>query len=272
MGIVARIMRRVATAARERLQSACAGGRSLWIAGLCATLMCPTSALPVEHGSADAAADRPPQLASPGPGAAGWRFVGVRKQPPTRFVRTKVDGASALRVEAAASYGNLVHDFEPPAQAGKLAWQWRLDEPNAAADLSRRATDDTNLKVCALFDLPIEQVPLRERHLLLIARSLSAEPLPAATVCYVWDTRLPAGTVVPNAYSARVRYFVLQGTDAPSRQWVGERRDLAADFLQAFGEESATVPALLAIAVGADADNTRGRSLAYLRGLRWAGR
>jgi hypothetical protein len=68
-----------------------------------------------------------------------------------------------------------------------------------------------------------------------------------------------------------VRYLVLRGDDAPLAQWVGEQRDLAADFRRLFGHESAQVPSLAALAVGADADNTRGRSVALLRGLRWAG-
>lgn len=272
MAVVARIVRLLEGAARWRAGPACASGRSSWMAALCATLAGAPLGFAASLGCADAVAGEAPPLAAPAPDAAGWRFVGVKEQPPTRFARVQLGDVPALRVEAAASYGNLVHDFNPPARAAPLVWQWRLDEPNAAADLSRRATDDTNLKVCALFDLPIEKVPLLERQLLMIARSLSSEPLPAATVCYVWDTRLAAGTVVPNAYSARVRYFVLRDAGAPARQWVGERRDLAADFLQAFGDESATVPALLAIAVGADADNTRGRSLAHLRALRWAER
>jgi hypothetical protein len=224
------------------------------------------------RAEAPAAAPAGPLLSAPGPGAVGWRFVGVRRHPPTRFARDRVDGKPALRVEAASSYGNLVHDFDPPVRAATLEWQWRVDRFNAAADLAQRSTDDTSLKVCALFDLPIERVPPLERELLLIARGLSTEPLPAATVCYVWDPKLPAGAVVPNAYSARLRYVVLRGAGTAPGQWVREQRDLAADFLQAFGEESATVPALLGIAVGADADNTRGRSLAFLRGLRWAGR
>ena len=234
-----------------------AAGVAAWIVGLAAA----------GPGGGAHSLQASPLQASPLPGAPGWRFVGVPKQPPTRFSRVETDGAAALRIEAQASYGNLVHDFVPAGVPGKLAWQWRVDEVNPAADLTQRDSDDTQAKVCALFDMPIERVPFVERQLLRLARSVSGEPLPAATVCYVWDARLATGTALPNAYSPRVRYLVLRGPDAPAAQWAAEERDLAADFRRLFGHESPAVPPLAALAVGADSDNTRGRSVAQLRAL-----
>lgn len=45
------------------------------------------------------------------------------------------------------------------------------------------------------------------------------------------------------------------------------QRDLAADFVRAFGEETTSVPKLLAISLGADAGNTRGESLGFIANL-----
>jgi hypothetical protein len=42
---------------------------------------------------------------------------------------------------------------------------------------------------------------------------------------------------------------------------------LAADFVRAFGDESTRVPKVLTIALGADADNTRGESLGFIADL-----
>jgi hypothetical protein len=50
--------------------------------------------------------------------------------------------------------------------------------------------------------------------------------------------------------------------------WQSERRDLAADFLKLFGDETQEVPPLVGIAVGADADNTGGASLGWVADLR----
>ena len=204
-----------------------------------------------------------------GPGAqppAPWRVAGLPQQtlPLTRFELVDLDGRRALRIASDGSYGNLVH----PVRSGSvLAWQWRLDRPLAAADLRRQAGDDAALKVCALFDLPLAALPFWERQKMRLARSLSGEPLPAATLCYVWDPALPAGSVLPNAYTPRLRWMVLQGQGSALGQWQAERRDLRADVVRAFGDEARPLPPLLAIAVGADADNTGGQALGHVADL-----
>lgn len=202
---------------------------------------------------------------------APWALALLPDQrfPPTRYRLVRLDGQPALRIEAEGSYGNLVHPLNGAPGRGTLAWRWRVDEPNAAADLRRREADDTSVKVCVLFDLALDRVPFVERQLLRLARSRSSFPLPAATVCYVWDARLPAGTRLDNAYSRRVRTLVLRSGPAPADQpWAAERRDIAADFRLLFGDESPSqVPPPIAVAVGADADNTGGRSVAHVSGL-----
>lgn len=215
-------------------------------------------------------AEVPARLAAWGSGAsapAPWRAVGLPggKVPQARFDVTELDGTRVLRVRSNASYGTLNHPAGPAA--GTLRWRWRIDEPVAGADLRRKDGDDAPLKLCAMFDLPLEALGLVERSLMRLARARSAEPLPAATLCYLWDATVPAGTVLPNAYTARVRFMVLDSGAAALGRWQGHERDLAADFKQAFGQESPAVPPLLAIVVGADSDNTGGSSLAYLADL-----
>ena len=204
----------------------------------------------------------------PGPPAASWRIAGLpgQKPPLTRFDVAPVDGQNVLRVAADASYGNLLLDT-PGVLLGAdavLRWRWRLERGLPSSDLARKDGDDAPLKVCALFDMPLDGLGLAERTRLRLARSVSGEHLPAATLCYVWDRLLPANTEIANVFSARVRYVVATSGDARPGQWFTLERRLAADFLRAFGHESPRVPPLLAIAVGADADNTGGSSLGYV--------
>jgi hypothetical protein len=201
--------------------------------------------------------------------AAPWRVAGVpgQKMPLTQFSLVDLDGRRALRVQADESYGNLVHPLTLDQSALHLAWQWRVDQLLAGANLREKKGDDAALKVCVFFDLPIDSVPFFERQLLRLARQRTGEALPAATVCYVWDARLPVGTAVDNAFTRRVRYLVLQTGPVPPRQWANERRDVAADFLRLFGAESPQVPPIIGVAIGADADNTHGNSLGHVAGL-----
>ena len=199
---------------------------------------------------------------------APWRVVGLPGGtiPVTEFQISPIDGVSVLQMHADKSYGTLSHALPPrvPGPRTTLQWRWRLDQALANPNLRRKDGDDAALKVCAMFDMPLERLGFVERNVLRLARTRSGEPLPAATLCYVWDPTLQPGTLLPNIYSARVRYLVLNGAETPLHQWAAHSRNLQQDFLQAFGDESPTVPPLIAIVVGADADNTAGSSLAYV--------
>jgi hypothetical protein len=204
---------------------------------------------------------------------APWRIVGLpgNKVPLMSPEIIQLDGRTVLQLRSEKNYGTVSHNVGPTNGPNRgetgpwtLQWQWRLDKPLPQADLRRKEGDDAPLKVCAMFDLPLERIPFLERSLLRIARSVSGEALPGATLCYVWDHQLSAGTVLANAYTARVRFIVLDSGTAALGQWVSHQRDLQADFLASFGQESATVPPLLAIVVGADTDNTGGSSLGFV--------
>lgn len=234
------------------------GGAVSWLRGLVVV-----SLLPPAYALA-------PLVAADGTAlGAGWGVVGLPKQKPplTRFDAVRIDGRHALRVRAEASYGNLVHELPAGAAPRRIAWAWRLEVPNTAADLSRKTGDDTAVRVCMSFDLPLAQLPFFERQRLQLARTVSGERLPAATLCWVWAPNEEPGRVIANAYSARVRYLVLRGRGEATGGWAAESRDVAADFRRAFGDESTTVPAATAVAVAGDADNTGASSLAYVADL-----
>jgi hypothetical protein len=157
-----------------------------------------------------------------------------------------------------------------------LLWRWRLDQAltggQGVADIQTKAGDDAALKVCVMFDHPLARVPFVERTKLRIARSVSGEDLPAATLCYVWDSVHPAGLRGANPYTARVRYITLQGQGASLAQWQTESRDVAADFAQLFADElpqGAAVPPVRAVLIGADSDNTGSRSVGWVGAMGW---
>jgi hypothetical protein len=220
-----------------------------------------------------------PLVPADGAAANTWRFVGFPKTkadiPATRFELADVQGERALKVSTRASYGTWVHDL-PKVNPGRLQWRWRLDQPltggKVVADIQTKAGDDAALKVCVMFDQPLDRVPFVERTVLRIARSVSGEDLPAATLCYVWDSVHPAGLQGANPYTQRVRFITLQGKGAPLAQWQSESRDVAADFAKLFADElpaGAAAPKVRAVLVGADSDNTGAESVGWVRDIQW---
>jgi hypothetical protein len=236
-------------------------------AALVAALGLVACAAAVGAAAANALTDPIGALGAP---AAPWQVVGLPRQtqPYTRYQVVERDGQRVLEIVAQASYGTLVHDLADVAGARRLSWTWRIEQDNPATDLRTKHGDDHVAVVCALFDLPIGAVPFVERQLLRLARAFSGQALPAASLCYTWDARLPRDTALDSPFTRRVRLIVLRGAGEPLQSWQHEERDLPLDFQRLFGEESTVLPPLIAVVVAADADNTGGRSIALLKELK----
>jgi hypothetical protein len=198
---------------------------------------------------------------------APWRIVTVPKVPRhTRYVVADTDGRRAVRADADGSYANVVHPLNAEIGAAPiLRFAWRVDRFPEQSDLTSRAGDDVAAKVCVLFDVPLERLSLVDRTKIQLGRRLFDPQLPAATICYVWDRTLPAGRWIDNAYTNRVRMLVLRSAaNGDQSRWIDERRDLRADFVQAFPHEAAAgLPKVAALAFATDADNTKSRASAW---------
>jgi len=197
---------------------------------------------------------------------ASWQFTTLpRSERQTRFTLVDLGWGPVLRVSAERSYGGLVHAVEAPwTAATHLRWRWRVDRAPQDVDLTRRDGDDAALRICVLYDVPIERLALTDRLLMRAARALYRRDLPAATLCYVWAPGRE-GEWLDNVFASRVRVRAFHGDEAQFGLWFAEERDLHADFTAAFPREAAGgVPPILAVSVSADTDNTGGSALAFV--------
>jgi hypothetical protein len=93
-----------------------------------------------------------------------------------------------------------------------------------------------------------------------LARALTGEELPYATLMYVWcNTRSP-GTVIVNPRTDRIRKLVVESGSGKLRQWISYERDIRQDYETAFGEAPG---ALVGIGIMTDSDNTRTATRAW---------
>lgn len=205
---------------------------------------------------------------------APWHFSTLPNKTPTRFDVVSEDGRRVLKVEASDSYGLLAHRVQMPLnESTVLSWRWRVDQFVEGADLHTRAGDDGAAKLCVFFDFPADRLPLIERTRLAVARGVSGEDVPSEALCYVWDGKEAKGQMLVNAFTNRMHMVVLEsGPAARPGTWVGERRNLLADYRRAFGGEAqGATPDVVAVVVSADADNTHGHGLAYFSDLSLVG-
>jgi hypothetical protein len=188
---------------------------------------------------------------------SGWRVEHLDKAfPPTAYRLRHWDGDNAVEATANKSMAVLTRAISVDlAKTPVLCWRWRVDAPVAGADMAEKSGDDYAARVYLAFEIPEQNLDLRARAELALARSIWNSQLPDAAVIYVWDNRYPVGTERPNANSARARMVVVESGTAKAGRWVGERRDVAADFKRAFD----SVPGrLTALAIASDTDDTGG--------------
>lgn len=197
----------------------------------------------------------------PPPSAQGWQPLALPGKKATVYTWTEKDGRPALEAASDRSASIWRKKLEPALeQVGEVGFSWWVQAlmPDASvADVDR---EDAVARVIFGFGGDIDKLPLRTRLKFELAQALTGEVPPYATLMYVWDSKLPIGTVVINPRSDRIRKIVVDSGPTELRRWREHRRDLAADFRLAFGEAPGP---LTSMAVMTDSDNSRSSARAW---------
>jgi hypothetical protein len=194
----------------------------------------------------------------PSPADAGWHAVPLPGKEPTRYQREAKDGRPAIAAMAVRSASMWRHKFDPPpAKLGEVSFSWWAQTLLANASVADVDREDATARVLFGFGGDHSKLPLRARMSFDLAEALTGERPPYATLMYVWDATAPVGTVIVNPRSDRIRKIVVDSGPEGLRRWRDHRRDLAADFRLAFGEEPGP---LRSMALMTDSDNTRAQA------------
>lgn len=187
--------------------------------------------------------------------ADGWKPLTFEKIPRHTAYRLVPDASTAV-VEASArnSASGLVHDVNVDlAQYPVLRWRWKIENLLAKGDVHTRAGDDYPARLYVTFAYDRKRVGFLERTKFEAVKLFYGEYPPIAALNYVWDGKAPAGTSVPNAYTARARMIVVESGPARVGEWVTVERNILDDYRNAFGGEP---PAISGVAIMTDTDNT----------------
>lgn len=199
-------------------------------------------------------------LSTPAEGG-GWMPWQMPGKHFVAFEPVRVEGQPALRVQADASVSILRQRFEPALPGtGRIRFAWRADALPEGAQLHESGGDDAAVRVLLAFEGDRTRWSARTHRLSELSRLLTGEPLPYATLAYVWSAADAPGTVVMNPRTDRIRKLVLDSGAQHLGQWRTHERDIRADFVSVFGEEPGP---LVAVALMTDTDNTGSRLQAW---------
>jgi Protein of unknown function (DUF3047) len=177
-----------------------------------------------------------------------------------RFERGRQD-RPALSVRADRSVSILRRRYaDGIADIGNIDFSWKIDGLPEGANLGEVDRGDAPVRILLSFDGDRSKWSARNHRLSEMSRLLTGEELPYATLMYVWSNHDALGSVVVNPRTDRIRKVVVESGPAQIGRWRDYRRDIRADFVQAFGEEPGP---LRAVALMTDTDNTRSRLQAW---------
>ena len=180
----------------------------------------------------------------------------------TQFTLTHKDHQPALKAVADSSASMLRQRLQVPAQnIGTIDFSVYVQDRMSHADLASREKDDSPFRLILTFDGDNSNFSMADRSLSELSRLLTGEPMPYATLMYVWCDVRPVGTIVHNPRTQRIRKIVVgSGREKHHDTWLKVSRHIREDFETVFGEAAGT---LTGIGIMTDSDNTRSQVSSY---------
>jgi Protein of unknown function (DUF3047) len=196
-----------------------------------------------------------------------WTHQVFPGKSPTQFTYARLDGRDTVsaRADHSASMLRQVVRIEPQ-DLGRVRFSWKVPALIEQADLASRDKDDTPVRVVLAFEGDRSRLSAKNAALSELAQVLTGEPLPYATLMYVWCNEREPGTVIHSARTDRIRRLVVESGAVRLNQWLDYERDIRADYERAFGEKPG---ALVGIGIMTDSDNTRSTTRAWYGPLRF---
>lgn len=190
-----------------------------------------------------------------------WQHTLLPGKQATEFAYARQEGRHAMAVHATSSASMLRQALHiPAARLGRVNFSWKVPELIDAADMALREADDSPVRVVLAFEGDRSRFSAKNAMLSELSHAITGEPLPYATLMYVWcNTRAP-GSVIVNPRTDRIRKLVVESGSKNLNRWLDYERDIRADFVKAFGEPPG---ALLGIGIMTDTDNTHSTTQAW---------
>ena len=173
---------------------------------------------------------------------AGWEekvfkgrtFYKVLSDNERSFLKSSSQGASS------GLYKKIDQRVTPDLH---LAWKWRaitFPQKKEPGKLASRGQDDFAARIYLVFP--------------------GSNLWNSRVIEYIWDEKIPEGTVASSPFSGNVKLFVIRSGKAAEGDegWQKEDRNIYEDYVKLFGEKPTR--SLQAIALMSDSDNTKTNS------------
>ncbi|GAB4337234.1 MAG: hypothetical protein Kow0089_08340 [Desulfobulbaceae bacterium] len=196
-------------------------------------------------------------------GLDGWEpitFPGIDRH--SEYMIEKRNGRSVLAARSKASASGIRYEKEFDVYRFPiLRWRWRVENVYAAGNVEEKQGDDYPLRIYVMFKYDPENASFGEKLKYGLARAVYGAYPPGSGLNYIWANRPHPGRIYQSPYTDRARMIILRAGSGETGRWLDEEVNIVDDYRKAFGTDP---PALAAIAVMNDSDNTGEASVSYL--------
>ena len=197
-----------------------------------------------------------------GPYPDSWKPLTFHKiDEHTEYSLVEDDGTVVVKAVSRGSSSGLTREVTiDPKEYPIVEWRWKIENVLHKGDVTTKAGDDYPARLYITFVYDESKIGFWDQAQYELARLLHGKYPPTGAINYIWESRSPVGTMVPNPYTDRVKMIVIESGADKVGQWVAESRNLYEDYQKAFGDDP---PPISGVAVMTDTDNTQESAVAY---------
>jgi len=191
----------------------------------------------------------------------GWKPLTFKKIPKHTSYEVVKDGESVVvKAMSDASASGLTKEVRiDPEEYPIIRWRWRVENLLKRSDVNRKDGDDYPARLYITFEYDSDKVSFGKKLKFKAGQAIFGD-IPIGALNYIWETKVPVGTIIDNAYTDFAKMIVVESGPQKVGIWVDEERDIYEDYKRAFGEEP---PMINGVAIMSDTDNTKERATAY---------
>ena len=193
---------------------------------------------------------------------SNWRPLAFKKiEKHTTYTLVKDNGKVAIKAVAKTSASGLTREIKiNPKEYPIVQWRWKVTNILKKGNVKRKDGDDYPARIYITFEYDPSKLSFAEKAKYETVKVLYGQYPPLGAINYIWESKVPLGTILPNPYTDRVKMIVVESGGAKLNRWVNEERNLYQDYKKAFGEEP---PLISGVAIMTDTDNTGESATAF---------
>src|SRR5512139_3872225 len=172
-----------------------------------------------------------------------WKPLAFKKiEKQTSYTLVKDEGKVVIKAVAKASASGLIREIKiNPKEYPIVQWRWKVTNILKKGNVKQKDGDDYPARIYITFKYDPSKLSVAEKAKYEAVKVLYGQYPPHGAINYIWESKVPLGSIVPNPYTDRVKMIVVESGGAKLNQWVNEKRDLYQDYKKAFGEESPSI-------------------------------